>query len=115
MDDLKILLKLQRKYTKHEIVAYQAQEIKNLQIEIGILKSTISELEDSIESKEEIKLSKTKGWADNLESDRITELLHQVRSLQKALEFEKKSDYKKEMIVWRDKFISLSAKQDIKI
>lgn len=110
MDDLKRLLKLQRNYSKDEIVAYQIQEIKNLQIEIGVLKSTIAELEDAAKVIEAKKPEKVKGWADNLVDDRIDELLRQVNSLQKALDIERQADYKKQMIIWRDKFIALSAK-----
>ena len=112
MNDLEILLKLQRNYTDNEVVAYQAQEIKNLQIEIGVLKSTIAELEDSLKEGS-TKIVKINGWAKDLESERINELMHQVKSLQKALEFERQSDYKKEMEKWRDKYIALSVKKDI--
>ena len=112
MDDLKILLKLQRKYTKNEVVAYQAQEISKLQIQIGILKSTISELEDSIKTNNN-KIVFSKGWSKDIESERVAELLHQVHSLQKVLDAERKCDYKKEMEKWRDKYIALSVKKDI--
>lgn len=41
-----ILLKIHRKYTDSELVAYQQDKIKKLQTEIGVLKSDIAELED---------------------------------------------------------------------
>ena len=82
MDDREYLLKLQRKYTKDDIVLYQKQEISKLQIELGQAKSYIEELEEIIKNKElspkQIEELKTSGWTKQfLENERINELLHQ--------------------------------------
>ena len=115
MDDREYLLKLQRKYTKDDIVLYQKQEISKLQIELGQAKSYIEELEETIKNKEispkQIEELKTSGWTKQfLENERINELLHQVNCLNDKLNEQKHIDHKKESIVWRDKYFSEVAK-----
>lgn len=115
MDDREYLLKLQRKYTKDDIVLYQKQEISKLQIELGQAKSYIEELEETIKNKEispkQIEELKTSGWTKQfLENERINELLHQVKCLNDKLNEQKHIDHKKESIVWRDKYFSEVAK-----
>ena len=115
MDDREYLLKLQRKYTKDDIVLYQKQEISKLQIELGQAKSYIEELEETIKNKEispkQIEELKTSGWTKQfLENERINELLHQVKCLNDKLNEKKHIDHKKESIVWRDKYFSEVAK-----
>lgn len=115
MDDRAYLLKLQRKYTKDDIVLYQKQEISKLQIELGQAKSYIEELEETIKNKEispkQIEELKTSGWTKQfLENERINELLHQVKCLNDKLNEQKHIDHKKESIVWRDKYFSEVAK-----
>ena len=115
MDDRAYLLKLQRKYTKDDIVLYQKQEISKLQIELGQAKSYIEELEETIKNKEispkQIEELKTSGWTKQfLENERINELLHQVKCLNDKLNEQKHIDHKKESIVWRDRYFSEVAK-----
>ena len=115
MDDREYLLKLQRKYTKDDIVLYQKQEISKLQIELGQAKSYIEELEETIKNKEispkQIEELKTSGWTKQfLENERINELLHQVKCLTDKLNEQKHIDHKKESIVWRDRYFSEVAK-----
>ena len=115
MDDREYLLKLQRKYTKDDIVLYQKQEISKLQIELGQAKSYIEELEETIKNKElspkQIEELKTSGWTKQfLENERINELLHQVKCLTDKLNEQKYIDHKKESIVWRDRYFSEVAK-----
>jgi hypothetical protein len=47
MKDETLLLKLKRQYSKDEVVKLLSEQIKELQIENGILKSEIAELQDS--------------------------------------------------------------------
>lgn len=118
MTDTDHLLKMQRSYTSNEIIEYQKKVISDLQIEIGILKSTVAELEDKlkagvVEPKVDINSLKTKGWTlQLLEIEYVAELKKQISSLQEIINNGKFPNYKKEVIIWRDRYFNELAKQN---
>jgi len=104
MDDRAYLLKLQRKYTKDDIVLYQKQEISKLQIELGQAKSYIEELEETIKNKEPF-IEKEDSTLQIVDGNTIKDLTKQVKSL-----YNKINDHKKEVTFWRDKYLSETVK-----
>jgi pheromone shutdown protein TraB len=87
--DREILLQVKRNWSDSEIITHLTNENKSLEFKVGELKSELDELKDKYENK--IK--------EYRKDDYIKSLLKEI-----ARQREKKNEYKKQMIDWRNKY-----------
>lgn len=92
--DREVLLQIKRNFTSNETIKHLMNENKRLQLEIGVLKSEVQELNHVLS---ETIRKKTKVERDEY----INSILGQLDSQRT-----KKNEYKKQMTEWRDKYYS---------
>ena len=90
--DREVLLQIKRNFTSNETTKHSMNEIKRLQLELGVLKSEVQELNHVLS---ETIRKKTKVERDEY----INSILGQLESQRT-----KKNEYKKQMTEWRDKY-----------
>lgn len=120
MDDIKFCINQSKRYSKDEVVAFQLQTIRDLQVEIGKLKSSIYELEHELEDFKANKVNlhdlKHKGWVkDLLYTDHMENLKKEIASLKLTLAENQHKDFKKESLKWKEMYFNLIAKHKINI
>lgn len=98
-----ILLKLHRRYGKDEALKYLFEEISSLRFQLGEMASENAELSDLLSKPSEPSEGKTaKEWKKD---DYVNELKKTIEGINK-----KKTQAKKDAIMWRDRYFSLLAK-----
>lgn len=113
-----ILLKIYRDYTDDEKVNVLIAATRDKDVEIGMLKSTIVELEDKYSNKDsltpgEIEQLKQKGWVnDILVNERIKQLEDQIKVLNTESEKKKIEQEVKKKKEWQDKYFELRYKYE---
>ena len=99
-----ILLKIKRDFTESEAVKQLLKMLSELEIEVGMLKSEKSEMQDRINKMTNEGLKGRKLW---LQEDVVKDLDHQLKrskETQKMLQ--------KQTNEWREKYFSLMAKNN---
>lgn len=96
--DDNVLLRLRRLYSRDEAVKFISDRLMNAEIEIGVLKSELSE---ALENCEKVREDKNK-----------LELAKESIRMQNARGRAKIKEQTKMLIFWRDRYLSLKAKTE---
>jgi chromosome segregation ATPase len=97
------LLQVKRNWSDHEIIKQLIEKNKTLEFRIGELKSEMEEIKSQnnelIKELSEYKKKNKKKKSEYRKEDYVKELLNRISYLR-----EKKNEYKKMVIVWRNKY-----------
>ena len=85
--DIDILLKLRRAYSKDEVVASINQQLKEKEFEVGMLKSTISELEYEIEKLTKVSVSAKQQVKNLKDQQRLKKYKKTVKHARENMRF----------------------------
>lgn len=105
MSEEAILLKLKREFTESEAVQQLLKMVSDLEIEIGMLKSEKSELQDKINKMTNQGVKGIKQWLQEEVVSDLNDKLQKSKETQKILQ--------KSVNDWRERYFSLMAKQNI--
>lgn len=100
-----ILLKIKRDFTENESVQQLLKMVSELEIEIGVLKSEKSELQDKINKMTNQGVKGRKQWLQEEVLSDLNNKLQKSKETQRILQ--------KSVNDWRERYFSIMAKQNI--